>query len=173
MIIILTGPVNSGKTTLLKRVVEELRKQNFSLDGFLSEAVVHAQEKIGYNLLDLKLNKSLPFIRKSGHKDWQKIGPYFFIPQGLAWANQVIRRSKEAEILIVDEIGPLELSGKGLWPVLEKALSQKAQKFLFILRRNIVEDFLDMAAITETKVFDIEEKQVLSLMLQEITIRSD
>lgn len=168
MVIILTGPVNSGKTTLLRRAVEELRKQNFNLDGFLSDAVVHAKKKIGYNLLDLKMNRSIPFIRKSGHKDWQKVGPYFFIPEGLAWANQVIRRSSEAEILIVDEIGPLELSGKGLWPVLEKVLSQRVQKFFFVLRRNIVEDFLDMAALTETKVFDIKEKKVLSLMLQEI-----
>jgi len=44
MIFILTGPVHSGKTTFLKKVVNELKEQNFQIDGFLSEAVLKNQE---------------------------------------------------------------------------------------------------------------------------------
>jgi nucleoside-triphosphatase THEP1 len=167
MIFILTGPVDSGKTTFLKRVIEELKRQKIKLDGFLSEGLKD-QEKIGYDLLDLGGGKSVPFIRKSGRQDWQRIGPYFFIPEGLSWAKKIILRSREADVLVVDEIGPLELSGRGLWDVLEKVIFQRVQKFLFVLRREILEDFLKMVGKIEVKIFDIEEEDVFPRLIEEI-----
>ena len=168
MIFILTGPVDSGKTTFLKRVIEELKRQKVKMDGFLSEAIVKDQEKIGYDLVDLGDGKSVPFIRKSGRQDWQRIGPYFFIPEGLSRAKQIILRSREAEILVVDEIGPLELSGQGLWDVLEQVIFQRFQKYLFVLRKGILQDFLKMVGRIELKIFDIKEEDVLPRLLKEI-----
>lgn len=168
MIFILTGPVDSGKTTFLKRVIEELKRQKVKMDGFLSEAIVKDQEKIGYDLVDLGDGKSVPFIRKSGRQDWQRIGPYFFIPEGLSRAKKIILRSREAEILVVDEIGPLELSGQGLWDVLEQVIFQRFQKYLFVLRKGILQDFLKMVGRIELKIFDIKEEDVLPRLLKEI-----
>lgn len=168
MIFILTGPVNSGKTTFLKRVIEELKRQKFKLDGFLSEAILENQEKIGYDLLDLGSERIIPFIRKSGRQDWPRIGPFFFIPEGLSWAKKIILRSREAEILVVDEIGPLELSGKGLWPVLEKVIFMRAQKVLLVLRRNILEDFFRMVGKIEIRIFDIEKGEIFSRLIEEV-----
>jgi len=138
------------------------------MDGFLSEAIVKDQEKIGYDLVDLGDGKSVPFIRKSGRQDWQRIGPYFFIPEGLSRAKQIILRSREAEILVVDEIGPLELSGQGLWDVLEQVIFQRFQKYLFVLRKGILQDFLKMVGRIELKIFDIKEEDVLPRLLKEI-----
>ena len=168
MIFILTGPVNSGKTTFLKRIVEELKSQKFTIDGFLSEAILQNQEKTGYDLLELRSGKSIPLIRKSGRQEWQKVGPFFFIPEGLSWAKEIILRSREAEILVVDEIGPLELSGKGFWPVLEKVIFHRVQKFLFVLRRSALEDFLRSVAKIKVKIFDLEEEEVFSRLIEEI-----
>lgn len=168
MIFILTGPVDSGKTTFLKRVIEKLKKQKVKMDGFLSEAIVKDQEKIGYDLVDLGDGKSVPFIRKSGQQDWQRIGPYFFIPEGLSRAKKIILRSREAEILVVDEIGPLELSKQGLWDVLEQVIFQRVQEYLFVLRREILEDFLKMVGKIEIRIFDIEEEDVFPRLIEEI-----
>jgi nucleoside-triphosphatase THEP1 len=168
MIFILTGPVDSGKTTFLKRVIEELKKQKIKMDGFLSEAIVKDKEKIGYDLVDLGVGKSVPFIRKSGQQDWQRIGPYFFIPEGLSRAKKIILRSREAEILVVDEIGPLELSKQGLWDVLEQVIFQRVQEYLFVLRREILEDFLKMVGKIEIRIFDIEEEDVFPRLIEEI-----
>jgi nucleoside-triphosphatase THEP1 len=168
MIFILTGPVDSGKTTFLKRVIAELKKQKIKMDGFLSEAIMKDQEKIGYDLVDLGDGKPVPFIRKSGRQDWQRIGPYFFIPKGLSWAKKIILRSRKEEILVVDEIGPLELSGQGLWDVLEQVIFQGVQKCLFVLRREILEDFLKMVGKIEIRIFDIKEEDVFPRLLEEI-----
>lgn len=168
MIFILTGPVNSGKTTFLKRVVKELKRQKFRVDGFLSEALWENEEKIGYNLFDLRSEKSITYIRRSGRRVWERIGPYFFTPQGINWAKKAILQSREADIFVVDEIGPLELSGKGLWPALEKIIFERAQNFLFVVRKSILDDFLDVLSKSKKRIFDIENGEVFPPMVEEI-----
>ncbi|NIM57696.1 MAG: DUF2478 domain-containing protein [Candidatus Aminicenantes bacterium] len=170
MIIILTGPVHSGKTTLLRKVVQELKKQKYRVDGFLSEAVWKKEETVGYDLFDLKTERSIPFIRKAGEKEWQKIGPYFFIPEGLAEAEKIILRGKKADILVVDEVGPLELSGKGFWSSLKQVVFEPLSSFLFVMRVNIVGGFLAMLGKGEVKIFNIESKEVFHRLIEEIKI---
>lgn len=168
MIFILTGPVHSGKTTLLKKVVWELKGQKYRIEGFLSEAVLKKEETVGYDLFDLKEEKSIPFIRKIGEKEWQKIGSYFFIPQGLAEAEKIILRGKEADILVVDEVGPLELSGKGFWPALKQVVFQPLTSFLFVMRINVLEGFLEMLGEGEVKIFNIKDKEIFPQIIEEI-----
>ena len=170
MIFILTGPIHSGKTTLLKKVARELKEQKYRLEGFLSEAVWEKEETVGYDLFDLKEEKSIPFIRKTGEKEWQKIGSYFFIPQGLAEAEEIILRGKEADILVVDEVGPLELSGKGFWPALKQVVFHPLNNFLLVMRINIIEEFLAMLDRGKVKIFNIKNKEVFHSLIEEIKI---
>ena len=170
MIFILTGPVHSGKTTLLKEVVRELKEKKYRVDGFLSETVGKKKQAIGYNLFDLREERSIPFIRRTGEKDWQKIGSYFFIPQSLAEAEKIILRGKEADILVVDEVGPLELSGKGFWPALKQVVFHPLENFLLVMRINIIEEFLAMLGRGEVKIFNIKNKEVFHRLIEEIKI---
>jgi len=170
MIFILTGPVHSGKTTLLKKVVRELKGQKYRLEGFLSEAVWKKEETVGYDLYDLKKERAIPFIRKTGEKEWQKVGSYFFIPQGLAEAEKIILQGKEADILVVDEVGPLELSGKGFWPSLKQVVFHPLTSFLFVMRINILGDFLAMLGKGEVKIFNIKNKEIFHHLIEGIKI---
>lgn len=168
MIFILTGPVHSGKTTLLNRVVYELKKQGVKIDGFLSKAVEEKEETLGYDLFDLKKESSIPYIRRKGEKEWQKIGSFFFIPQGLNKAEEIILRGKDADVLIVDEVGPLELAGKGLWPALKNILFQPKAHYLLVVRTDILKDFLKMLGKNKVKVFDIKERGIFPQIIEEI-----
>jgi len=170
MIFILTGSVHSGKTTLLKKVIRELKRQKYRVNGFVSEAVWTRGETVGYDLFDLKKERSIPFIRKTGEKEWQKIGSYFFIPQSLAEAEKIILRAKEADILVVDEVGPLELSGKGFWPALKQVIFHPLNSYLLVVRINILKDFLAMLGKSEVKIFDIKNKDIFVQLIEEIKI---
>jgi nucleoside-triphosphatase THEP1 len=169
MIFILTGPVHSGKTTLLKRTIQEFKRKKLVVHGFLSVAVFKGQEHVGYDLFDLNEEKSIPLIRRAGKKDWQRVGSYFFIPLGLEEAQKIISRSQNSDICVVDEVGPLELSGKGFWPALKPILFPPLVPFLLAVRNSILEDFLSILAGTDTKVFDIREKDVYSRLIEGIT----
>lgn len=168
MIFILTGPLHSGKTTLIKGVIQKFKDQKVHVDGFLSLAVFEDQERIGYDLFDLKKEESIPILRKIGEESWQRIGFYFFVPSGLEEAQKIISRSRAAEICVVDEVGPLELTGKGFWSALKQVLFPPLTTFLISVREGILDDFLSTLGKIETRVFDVRDKDILSRMTEEI-----
>lgn len=165
MIFLLTGPVHSGKTTLLREIVQELKRENLNVHGFLSEVVLKNDKIIGYDLFDLKEEEVIPFIRREGEKEWEQIGSFYLIPKSLAEASKIILRSRDADLVVVDEVGPLELEGKGLWPALEQVIFQPQVHYLLVARTNIMEDFLKVLGKKEVKVFDIRDKDILHEIL--------
>lgn len=191
MIYILTDEVSSGKTTFLMKVIQEFKKKKVRVSGFLSERVLKNGKCAGYDLFDLKEEKRTPFIRREGKKGWQRVGPYFFIPQGLLKAHKIILQSKKTELLVVDEVGPLELEGRGLWPALEQVIFEPFKKSLLVVRKNILKDFLKFLSKKRSyqkscrgkreakssflswpsdwlKIFDREDKESFSRLLEEI-----
>jgi nucleoside-triphosphatase len=168
VIFILTGPVHSGKTTLLERVVHEFRKNKVKVDGFLSKALREGQEVTGYDLFDLREGEVVPLLRRTGEREWQRVGSYFFLPSGLDEAERIILRSKDADFSVVDEVGPLELSGKGFWPALKQVLFPPQTAYLIVVRDKIIEGFLDILERSQTRVFDVRNEETLSLLTEEI-----
>jgi len=168
MIYILTGPVHSGKTTLLKKLSFELKKQKVRIDGFLSEVVLKNHKVIGYDLFNLKEEKSIPFIRRTGKEEWEKVGSYFFVPESQTEANRIILGGRDTDIFFVDEIGPLELAGKGFWPALRQVIFKPLTKYLLVVRINILEDFLEVLNQSNIIVFDIKNSEIFPQMIKEI-----
>lgn len=160
MIHILTGPVHSGKTTLLQRLTSELKQQDIAVDGFLSLAAENGDEFIGYDLYDLAEEISAPFIRKTGEKNWQRIGDYYFIPETLDTAQNIILRSGKADIKVIDEVGPLELGERGLWLALAKIMNDPKPDFIFVIRNAILDLWLEKLKNISTTIFDIAEKDI-------------
>jgi nucleoside-triphosphatase THEP1 len=154
---ILTGPVQSGKTTSLKNTLPILKEKNFVIDGYLSKAVWINREFIGYDLVDLKDLRHRPFIRKQGHEDWEKIGAFFFLPETLDIAKKIIRLGGKKDLLVVDEVGPLELKGKGVWSALEEILMIPERNILLVVRKSIMKDFLEKIQKDDLVVYDIEQ----------------
>jgi iron complex transport system ATP-binding protein len=139
VITILTGPVGSGKTTFLERSLPSLRERHPNLDGYLSLRVLADGETAGYDLRDLRTAARTPLLRRRGDADGPRVGPYVLLPRGLAAAGEIIRRGDPADLLIVDEVGPLELAGGGVWPVLIGELSGRNRPALVVVRESLVD----------------------------------
>jgi nucleoside-triphosphatase THEP1 len=169
---ILTGPVHSGKTTLLQNVTNQLKSQNITVAGFLSLYTKDKDQFIGYDLYDLKRDARTPFIRKTGEKHWQRIGPYFFIPESLDHAQSIIRRSTKADICVIDEVGPLELEGKGLWPALKEVIALSIPEYIFVVRETILDSWLKRLGEIPMKIFDISDKEIHLEMVQCFSTKS-
>jgi len=157
MIFILTGEVGSGKTTLLKKIVSELKLRGVLVDGFLSDRITDGEETVGYDLFDLKKRTRIPFLRGSGRPGWQKVGPYFVLPAGLSEAEKIISRSKNEELLVIDEAGPLELEGKGCWPALSEKLAELSRWFFLVIRKSLLEDYLRVLGRAPAEIFEAQE----------------
>ena len=142
MIFVLSGPVHGGKTTFLERSLARWAACGLPFGGYLSVAVTGASGATGYDLLELRTGCRHPYLRREGKPDAERIGPFFFVPETLELARSIIRDADPLEFLVVDEVGPLELLGGGLWPALREALSRPGMRCLLVARKEILEDFV-------------------------------
>ena len=166
MIFVLTGPVHSGKTTLLRKLLVDLKTEGLPVSGYLSLLVMNEGKIAGYDLFDVKNGSSIPFLRTEGEAGRQKIGPYFFLPRGLEAAAAAIIGHNPGEILIVDEVGPMELSGRGVWLALSEVLSRPSFDCLLVVRKPLLGNFQDRLGKTPVNVFDVERPDVCPSLLQ-------
>jgi len=165
VICILTGPVHSGKTSLLLRVAADLEARGVVLGGYLSPAVREGGMPAGYDLFDLQAKRTVPFIRREGEEGWQRSGDHYFLPQGLAAAKDIIGRSGGADLLVVDEVGPLEMKGQGLWPVLAPVLARGHRRCLLVAREKVAAEIAVRLKDLDVKVFNAGHGGVQSLIV--------
>ena len=141
MITILTGPVGAGKTTFLKALVDRLRALGRPPDGYLSERAGDGLPAPGYDLLDLRSGRRMPFLRKAGRASGLRTGAFDVLPGGLAAAADIIARSDPSRLLIIDELGRLELGGGGVWPAAVPVFADVRRSCLVVVRDALMEDY--------------------------------
>ncbi|MFZ2960635.1 MAG: nucleoside-triphosphatase [Candidatus Ozemobacteraceae bacterium] len=127
LLTLLIGPVDSGKTTFLRRWYETWKWG----DGFLSVKRFAGSRLIGYDLERLSSGESCPWARvvgeePSGWQPWIEVGPFRMFREGLSFAAGIVDSVMDAQCgpMILDEAGPLELNGSGFAPLLEELLSE-------------------------------------------------
>jgi nucleoside-triphosphatase len=149
---VLTGPVHSGKTTFLRDAAARWKASGLDVGGFLSVLRADDGRDRGYDLFELKEGTSLPFLAHEGEPDWPSVGTWYVFPPVLEKAVSILIRDSGADVLIVDEIGPLELGGEGLWPAFRKALESGA-RCLCVVREGILDSFREKIGSREALVF--------------------
>lgn len=137
MVTIITGKIDSGKTTRLLSIFHTLK----SGDGFALKKVYADGIPIGQNIHWLSMREYKPFSIKRGYlpEIWDEaysLGPYSFSANGLAYAGSIIIHALKhnAQPLYIDEIGPLELENKGFAQLLNLAL--ECHKDIYITVRD-------------------------------------
>lgn len=141
MITILTGPVGGGKTSLLKAAVTAFRAGGFRVGGYLSERVMDGSALWGYDLLDLRTGKRVPFLRIAGRSGEETVGPFSLDPAGLAAAIGLIEGADPEEIFILDELGRLELEGRGVWPAARRLLESRGRDIVTVIRTGLLDAY--------------------------------
>jgi nucleoside-triphosphatase THEP1 len=168
MIFILAGPVHAGKTTLLKEVVDRLKRFPIRVEGFLSLAVFDGGDRTGYDLFDIATGLTTPLLRRQGEALGQRTGPYRLVPEGLERAESILLNATKVDLLVVDEVGPLELKGKGLWPALEKGMVQAGQTGLLVVREALVEEIKALLGERPISLFHVRDQEVCSRLMEAI-----
>ncbi|HEX2969842.1 MAG TPA: nucleoside-triphosphatase [Bacteroidales bacterium] len=135
-VFLVTGDKAQGKTTFTKKVVELLKKNDVPVSGFLAERVMDNEETTGYNLVNAESGESEPFLRASSEEGRKKIGKFIIIPEGLAFGKKILHKKlKGKTIIVVDEVGALELRDEG-WAENINMLLEKSDNHLILVVRN-------------------------------------
>lgn len=164
MVLVITGPVHGGKTTFLERAWPRWSARGLSCAGFLSPAVTDENGETGYDLLEIPSLLRRPFLRRRGEPGAERTGPFTFVPGALERARAILRDPGRPDLLVVDEVGPLELEGGGLWPALRDAVRRPAGTTLLVVRETIVDDLAAAIAPLVPVVFDVRDPEDQGLL---------
>jgi nucleoside-triphosphatase THEP1 len=135
----LVGDVGGGKTTAATRIISLARKSGVSVSGVLSPRIMRDGERIGYEIVDASTQSAAPWlILDQGMPD---IGPFRIVPKGAALAKRALTSGLETEhgILVIDEVGPLELGGGGHAWALARLSACKVEHILLVVRRVVTD----------------------------------
>ncbi|MCS7216451.1 MAG: DUF2478 domain-containing protein [Candidatus Bipolaricaulota bacterium] len=123
--LLLHGPRGSGKTSAVLALSAALSARGAAFDGVASPRLLRDGQTVGYWVRHLRTGEER--LLCSTEPPGLPYGRFFFRPEALAFANAVLARAaKEAAIVVVDEVGPLELQGGGFLPGLQACLSSQA-----------------------------------------------
>jgi hypothetical protein len=132
---ILSGDREIGKTTFLKRLLQEPALQGQDIAGVVSPAVFRGQQKVGIDLLDprTRVQKRLADLRStletaSVTQHWN------FLPEAMDWGNQLLAA-----------VGPLELEmGQGWQQGISAVSSGRYRLCLLVIRPSLLEAALSL-----------------------------
>ena len=115
-IIIITGQKNAGKTRLCLRLVEILHQQNRQVSGLISPSLYQAGKKIGILVQDIASgNQKQLAIYDPGWDPQVPSRLWRFDTQVVEWGNQRLKSAVNIDVLMIDELGYLELEENRGW----------------------------------------------------------
>ena len=143
MKVFLSGRPGIGKTTVFLRVINELRSKGFTIGGFMCPEVRRGRTRVGFSIIDINKNVRgrLAWIC-SEYPSTLRIGKYCIVVNdviniaipALDWAL------RNADIIAIDEVGPMELKVPQLRHKIEKVLSTN-KHILAVIHRSIANSY--------------------------------
>ncbi|MCM8763094.1 MAG: NTPase [Candidatus Omnitrophica bacterium] len=158
--ILLTGRPRSGKTTLLKQIIKDLKA---SSGGFYTEEIIKDNKRIGFKLITLDGKEGI--LAKEGLESKFRLGRYGINLKDLEEIG--VRAIKEAlknkDVVIIDEIGKMELFSQKFKEVVLEALNSEKRIIGVVHREN--RGFLkDIKSRPDIELFELNlenQKEIL------------
>ena len=118
--ILLTGRPGCGKTTLIKRVVKELASP---AGGFYTEEIREHRRRIGFKIVTLTGEEAV--LAHVGFNTTQRVGKYGLDLRVLEsiGAEAICAAVRSRRIVVIDEIGPMEIRSPVFCDVVNNALN--------------------------------------------------
>jgi nucleoside-triphosphatase THEP1 len=157
-IVIITGEIHQGKTTLAREVVSILLERNIRIAGFLSFAVIDDGIRTGYNLFDIETKELTELCSTTGHDNRLNVGQYYFNNKALTKGLKLLSADNliGKQCIVIDEIGPLELSNKGWSSAIEIICQTTSLPQLWVVRRNIVKKVLKRWITGDVYIYNLD-----------------
>ena len=157
MVNIITGEINTGKTTKLLSLYSEKKLG----DGFVTLKIYSNSRYIGQKLMRLSTGEETCFSFKDeylpvGWDEECRYDIYSFSKKGITFAENIIEDviRRRLNPVFIDEIGPLELQCKGFYNVFYRSLSE-CKDIYFTVRTSSLDDVIIAFGIKDYDIIKI------------------
>lgn len=122
----LTGSPGVGKTTVLHELVNKLKSGNFLPGGILSPEIREHEKRLGFTIKDLMTGREETMAHKEADST-MLVGSYKVLAQQVdAVCGEAFPYAfQHADVIVVDEVGPMELFSQGFKHFLKQTIQQK------------------------------------------------
>ena len=140
-IILLTGAPGVGKTTIVMDVAQQLKERGMKVGGVVSREVRVNNVRTGFEFIDFATNDRDILASITGNGP--RIGKYFVNLSGCRFAaERLISALIASEVIICDEIGPMELKSKEFVDAV-KNLFNTDKKIIVIMHQKLEHPITD------------------------------
>jgi len=140
MVIIVTGAIGVGKTSVCRKLIEIALNQGFTCGGILTDKATSSSLIVE----DISSGKTETFASTDNVYDGPRTPKYSFNPRGIDFGLQAIAKGVSADILVVDEFGHLELRGEGFARALDIIKAGKIKNCILVIRTELLPAFLPL-----------------------------
>ncbi len=158
MINIVTGRINSSKTTKIKAIYDALRQG----DGFIAIKKMNGHLVHSYDALHLATNEKKMLVIRDIYRDAKfvqccQIGPYLFNKETVEMIEKTFQQLIEQKVspLFLDEIGILELDNQCFHNLFIKLLEANVEVYVTV-RKDLLKAVLKKYNIIEYKLIDVD-----------------
>ena len=176
------GQPKAGKTTLLKQLVKELRKK-LSVGGFVSPEERHHGTRTAFYVTELVAGKTAMLANVNG--DGPKVSKYHVDVKSFeSVAIPVMENADEYDVVVIDEIGLMELKSKKFSDMLDSLLESDTP-VIASLQLDLVEKYGPTGEVIELdednredilqqllqKTKSLKKKTILSKIIKPIIVK--
>ncbi len=157
MVNIITGKINSGKSTVITKIYKK-RKQG---DGFVSVKRMQQSKVHSYEIMKLSDKSSRLLVIRAEYVDRDvevacEIGPYLFLKNTLTYVEDEIKKMIQNNIspIYLDEIGELELYDQCFDGIFKKILEADVECYITV-RSNLVQKVIDKYNLKNVNIVEV------------------
>jgi nucleoside-triphosphatase THEP1 len=142
-VVIFSGEIHSGKTTaLLNWVINREDVAGILMPGENGRRMFY----------DIAEKTSFPAQVDADHKNAINVGSFVFDAAAFAKANRVLEKASSGHsLIIIDEVGKLELMDLGFGEILE-TLIKKDRDLLLVVRKELLGDIIQKFGLQNARI---------------------
>ncbi len=165
-IFILSGKRNSGKSTILQGVINGLQEKGFRIAGIRAPAIMQHGRKTGFYIHDIKTDKKALLCERRSESVPSTPQSFEFHENGLKLGRQALspQAINDADLIIIDEVGPLELKGECWAEAIEQIFNTSEKPLLWVIRKGLVDKVCMHYGIMNRRDFDVEYHNAESIV---------
>ena len=156
-LVVVSGRPGCGKTSSVLEAVTAMRTDGFRIAGFVQPARRREGETLAIWIHDLVTGEETLLADRVEPGSGEAGTRFRFHDGGWLAARAALARARVGDWLVIDELGPVELRGRGHLEVARAAATRPdLAGALIVVRRNLVPALLDALSLVPAAVVDLE-----------------